>query len=965
MRNLKRALSLALASVMLLGMMVVGSSAAFADADEIVNKEAVEITAGLGLFAGSDGKFDPTGTVTRAQMAAVIAKMFYGSDLNADTYKGGNKFSDTVSFEGGWAEGYVNLGVEKGWFKGYGDGTFGPGNAVTTAEAVTMLINLLGVDAGEGTWPMTVMAAAEDIELFDLECELKPAPATNVALTRDQLAVMVWNALNYSADGVKGYELAGKKFDTMADAIAYADSDDETTFENQDGIMVPVTDRGTLLVTDIVEVKDDTLAKEVFEIKEDKGYITANKATGADATVIDGGNGYNIDTGLDQLGHYVTVYFFEKYENEKKPGTAYAVVEMAEYVVVEKEISKKADYMAAFGSKVEDAYGVFGYDKDLFTAQPGTYVISTDELNEEGKIIDFIAPATYLVGEVTAVVETAGKEYVKIGSKRYDNNEDKDVIVEYDGIAEDDIVVYTEIADSEGNEVIYAFKPEVVSGKVTKTKDASGEYANRIWVDGTEYSMSTVVAGMLDDYATIKDDLGADNTYDVYLFEGKVIGAEATAGNANISEVIYVTEIYATTESGNYGSKTKSYFAQGVDAEGNEVSTLIGVAGVSESCTEDCVDENGAADCDHVVTALAENEFYTFEKVTADKKQAKKDVMEATPVVDVAAFDVDEDDYFAAAVDAVDNGDFDKDSKYLTVTTAWVDCGECGECVDDDDETACTEPVAVQGRVYLNAETKFFIVDNTNGIDDLKISVYTGKIAKNFEGIVSVIATEDEDENRFAELVVIFAESGLAAEELIYVSDIAAADISKVDGGFEVVAYFTETDEFKTIVVADAPDAGFYADFEIDEDGIYDLGAEYDETVGTEVLTGMVGSTIITTGDQALDLDDASAAKIYDLRDPEVIEDSEVAEIATLKDLQLILKDKKEVTFDVIIDTEGQDDVVTHIFVKSVKFELMDCDGNGTDSWVEDDGTAYGDVCVEDDEDEDGYCDVCDAEIAE
>ena len=45
MRNLKRALSLALASVMLLGMMVVGSSAKgiddFTDKAEIVNQDAV------------------------------------------------------------------------------------------------------------------------------------------------------------------------------------------------------------------------------------------------------------------------------------------------------------------------------------------------------------------------------------------------------------------------------------------------------------------------------------------------------------------------------------------------------------------------------------------------------------------------------------------------------------------------------------------------------------------------------------------------------------------------------------------------------------------------------------------------------------------------------------------------------------------------------------------------------------
>ena len=51
MRNLKRALSLALASVMLLGMMVVGSSAKglddFSDNAEIVNKDAVVVTSAI------------------------------------------------------------------------------------------------------------------------------------------------------------------------------------------------------------------------------------------------------------------------------------------------------------------------------------------------------------------------------------------------------------------------------------------------------------------------------------------------------------------------------------------------------------------------------------------------------------------------------------------------------------------------------------------------------------------------------------------------------------------------------------------------------------------------------------------------------------------------------------------------------------------------------------------------------
>ena len=168
------------------------------DQAEIVNKEAVAITAGLGLFAGADGKFMPQGTVTRAQMATIIVKMLNGSDVNADSFKGTGKFTDTADFEGGWAEGYINWCSTLGVVAGYGDGTFKPGKAVTTAEAVTMILNALKVDAGQGTWPVTVMAKSEEIKLF---ADLATKPGSDVALTRDQLAVITLNGLTYSPEG--------------------------------------------------------------------------------------------------------------------------------------------------------------------------------------------------------------------------------------------------------------------------------------------------------------------------------------------------------------------------------------------------------------------------------------------------------------------------------------------------------------------------------------------------------------------------------------------------------------------------------------------------------------------------------------------------------------------------------------------------------------------------------------------
>ena len=66
MRNLKRALSLALASVMLVGMMVVGSSAAsFPDVDSNDNIEAIDVLETVEVMIGNEnGDFEPDKNVT-------------------------------------------------------------------------------------------------------------------------------------------------------------------------------------------------------------------------------------------------------------------------------------------------------------------------------------------------------------------------------------------------------------------------------------------------------------------------------------------------------------------------------------------------------------------------------------------------------------------------------------------------------------------------------------------------------------------------------------------------------------------------------------------------------------------------------------------------------------------------------------------------------------------------------------
>ena len=67
MRNLKRALSLALATVMTLGLMVVGTGAAsYTDVTSEDNQEAIEVLREVGIMTGDEnGNFNPDALVTR------------------------------------------------------------------------------------------------------------------------------------------------------------------------------------------------------------------------------------------------------------------------------------------------------------------------------------------------------------------------------------------------------------------------------------------------------------------------------------------------------------------------------------------------------------------------------------------------------------------------------------------------------------------------------------------------------------------------------------------------------------------------------------------------------------------------------------------------------------------------------------------------------------------------------------
>ena len=102
MRNLKRALSLALATVMTLGLMVVGTGAVgYTDVTSEDNQEAIEVLQAVGIMTGvTEDEFDPDGLVTRNQMAVIMSQLL---NLDYNYYRGINAFTDVPA----WAAPYV------------------------------------------------------------------------------------------------------------------------------------------------------------------------------------------------------------------------------------------------------------------------------------------------------------------------------------------------------------------------------------------------------------------------------------------------------------------------------------------------------------------------------------------------------------------------------------------------------------------------------------------------------------------------------------------------------------------------------------------------------------------------------------------------------------------------------------------------------------------------------------------
>ena len=520
MKNFKRALASILAVAMLATSVNVGyaASSKFADVDKQYSA-SVSRLANLDILTGyEDGSFKPEGTITRAEVAAVMVRML-GKDKLASYSAGLSQFADMT---GHWANGYVNVAASSGLVKGYEDGTYKPDEKVTYAEVITMMVRSLG--AGEaigstGKWPTNFLNFAVSESLTSNVAVIPNAPATrgDVAKIADKtLDAPMWVATGYSSDGTQTYQKSGE--DKIKLKTLFTEKLDLTKYE-------------------LVKVDQKLDKSRKFKIKVENG------SAGEETSVVDGVDATSDRTVTLKLPEnvdgtaIVELTYVNVYVNKSNEAVSVVVNEDANISVVAfKEIkdvtSRKVKVVTVDGDEEEyDVATGAVYKVNSQTVNGtalkanGKYKVGNIVLNDDEDVIAVNAIEYNQVIAVKKVDEknnkiTSDNDYdTKTGNSNANDIDFKDAvysIVDKEGkglsmtdIEEGDVLIYGLFKDTSNKTNYYEIMnlgSEAVTGTIERV------YGSEIKVDGTKYAFNESIAKLANWKRAVKD-----NEVDIYL----------------------------------------------------------------------------------------------------------------------------------------------------------------------------------------------------------------------------------------------------------------------------------------------------------------------------------------------------------------------------------------------------------------------------------------------------------------
>ena len=541
---MKKLLAMVLALVMTLSL-AVSANAAFKDVKDIdeTYAEAVEVLTGMKVFKGyEDGSFLPKNAITRAEVAAIVYRIYTGDvkDAYVKNYETYNKFGDMAG--AGWAKGYIGYCANAALVKGYPNGTFAPSGKVTGYEVLAMILRAVGYDQKNeftgADWALHVAEIAERQGILD---NVKGVDL-NAPATREVVAELLFQSINVPMV-------------TYTAAFGYQNVN--LTADKKDSILA----------------KNETLGSKNFELDRVTGYVTANdygtkfknmQIAGknlakkddtvkvADQDIFDAGRYGHVWT---SKGSVITDVFYD----DALLSTSYAGTAIATLTTKK---TGNSDYVADLAKENMVVYN--GNETVAPTIVKGTEVAM---YSIDGKTISSIIVVNPTVDYMEADYVVKGDE-VKIQGVKYD----KDEVSGYEDLVKGDVFTFVDMADA----VRYYEELAPINGQKTKytipTKDSAAPY---ITFADKDYEQS----GLKDHednvplFSKNRDTFDTDAT--IYLDRGGYVAY--TLATADVAKYAMVIDSYSVL-----GEKhnTIEYYVNLLLTDGTETGYVL----VDEDC---------------------------------------------------------------------------------------------------------------------------------------------------------------------------------------------------------------------------------------------------------------------------------------------------------------------------------------------------------------------------------------------
>ena len=561
MKNLKKVLALVLAFACAFTMF---AGAAFTDAADIEQTEAVEMLSALGVINGyTDGSFKPNDTISRAEAAKMIYTIWNGGNDNASAFEGKSVFTDVYS--GHWAEGYINFCYTNGIINGKGNSKFAPDDKVTGTELAKMLLICMGYQADKsgltGTgYTQRTNALASQNGLYD-----DVTSSVTAAMPRQFAAQIMYNALK--ADTVK-WSTDANAYEKVTTTVMLGTPNADGTFTFTSTTVNETMGKKCM---DLVTSEDVLLTKVEKEDARETYSLYMKGASKASYT--------RVATDYTNLvGQNVNIMYKDNdpskvygvYANEDSKVVATGYIGQMEKVTGDNTKVKLAGTEYKLDTNMNDTKTVYTLNRDVVTVPTDSLnsLVIDDSVGVNGRTRDAAAGEIKLidnngngkvdtaiftpvsVGKVTAVTKTSVTVNNNVGTFKFED----DTI--YDGIAKDDYVrvIDEDNATAGGNHVE---KLDVVNAKVEGERSSSHEAK----VDGTWYKLAYDGSN----YVTATN----GTTYDLVIVGNTILYAEETDGS--IANVAYISAVDATNGqpilgTNNFTQEARLYFTDGTDA---------------------------------------------------------------------------------------------------------------------------------------------------------------------------------------------------------------------------------------------------------------------------------------------------------------------------------------------------------------------------------------------------------------